>query len=958
MRLNVIMSVRESRYRSDACKSILVIFAIFLSMLIPPNVSADPYPPHSSIIITDNSEFNATNGVVGGNGSPANPFIIEGWEIWGGAAAISISNTNASFLIRNVSLYGDSSIRITNATNGVITHIETHPTSQSILIDHASNISITRTTLAYGGFSVYMTDSQNCSIDNSTLIESFTMLLILYSQNISIMDNYFGSNSRNMVIRFSSIFAQNNDFGPSSVVDVQLENDNGSIFRNNSIISYFGDGFWIYDSINTTVEENHFSDVDPAYNIPYGIGILAVNSSNINAVDNDISQRTYAIEEIDSRDCNYIGNSINRSTTGIMSVNSSGMRASRNDLMTVGPSVVLHGTSNSNLSDSNMTGTDFGIQLIQSSRIRIDNCKVNATSLTGTAIDISRSSDILATNLSILWSSTSISLDNSDNISVVGGNLSAITCAKVSYSTDILFDSNILTYGIPYFVNYGISLSNSKRISILRNEILSNSYGIFTTSTSGAWIEGNRILSGGYGLYTESSKGFSISNNLISGQEMSISIDLPAGDNPTPCSNFTISSNYFEGGIRSRQSADVIISNNTFNGTSIMLSSDNPGMRIADNKFLNWSGISLDAAHSVTIERNNFFSCGISIWGISFKDYHSNVIRSDNLVGGNPVYYVSDKATFNISNIPVGQLIIVNVTSVNISRLSIKSSWVAILLAYVDDAVIQRSNIIDNYVGVRLVNVDHTLIHHNNFINNSDQIWATPYSSEITLYLSYPFGGNYWSSYINGSDQKSGEYQNNSGADGFFDNPYLSPNGTDAYPLALPYTDMRPIAIVQISPSIGDLSTIFRFDASGSMDLEDASSLLQVRWDFNGDGIWDTDWSTNKTIDHQYSAPGQYEIHFQVRDTSGAMSNHTSLIVVGEGNPPSPSILPIVLVAAAVTLSLLGLGYSLMKVRQSSSRNANLKDGQNVQNTNQGDPSGGSGPHIIIRGSRGGGAKP
>ena len=186
MQLHMIISVRESRHQSNACKSILVISSIFLSMLIFPNVSADPYPPHFTIIISNNSEFNATNGVVSGNGSVANPFIIEGWEIWGGAAAISISNTNASFLIRNVSLYGDSSIRIVNATNGVITHIETHPTSQSILLDHASNISITRTTLAYGGFSVYMTDCQNISINNSTLIESFTMLVILNSQNIGL----------------------------------------------------------------------------------------------------------------------------------------------------------------------------------------------------------------------------------------------------------------------------------------------------------------------------------------------------------------------------------------------------------------------------------------------------------------------------------------------------------------------------------------------------------------------------------------------------------------------------------------------------------------------------------------------------------------------------------------------------------------------------------------------------
>jgi hypothetical protein len=46
---------------------------------------------------------------------------------------------------------------------------------------------------------------------------------------------------------------------------------------------------------------------------------------------------------------------------------------------------------------------------------------------------------------------------------------------------------------------------------------------------------------------------------------------------------------------------------------------------------------------------------------------------------------------------------------------------------------------------------------------------------------------------------------------------------------------------------------VFNFDASGVGDGEDAASTLQVRWDFDDDGVWDTGFSTTKTIAHDYA---------------------------------------------------------------------------------------------------------
>ena len=58
---------------------------------------------HQPIIITSNSEFTSENGVVQGDGSQNNPYIIANWTIDAGGtgSSISISGTSVYFIIKN-----------------------------------------------------------------------------------------------------------------------------------------------------------------------------------------------------------------------------------------------------------------------------------------------------------------------------------------------------------------------------------------------------------------------------------------------------------------------------------------------------------------------------------------------------------------------------------------------------------------------------------------------------------------------------------------------------------------------------------------------------------------------------------------------------------------------------------------------------------------------------------------
>jgi len=92
-----------------------------------------------------------------------------------------------------------------------------------------------------------------------------------------------------------------------------------------------------------------------------------------------------------------------------------------------------------------------------------------------------------------------------------------------------------------------------------------------------------------------------------------------------------------------------------------------------------------------------------------------------------------------------------------------------------------------------------------------------------------------------------------------------------------------PTALFTVSPSSGTTSTNFAFDASGCTDNETPASQLQVRWDFDGNGSWDTNWDTDKTQNHQYSSESTYQAKVEVKDAEGLTDTYTKSITVSNG---------------------------------------------------------------------------
>ena len=123
-----------------------------------------------------------------------------------------------------------------------------------------------------------------------------------------------------------------------------------------------------------------------------------------------------------------------------------------------------------------------------------------------------------------------------------------------------------------------------------------------------------------------------------------------------------------------------------------------------------------------------------------------------------------------------------------------------------------------------------------------------------------------------------------------------------------------PTASYSVSPSSGDVVDIFQFDASASTDDMDMSAALQVRWDWQGDGVYETTYSFEKTASHQFVEAGTYSVGLQIKD-SNDLTGTTSRSVTVTQNITSISIAP--------SVTDVGNGFTRQFVAAASDGNGN-----------------------------------
>lgn len=96
----------------------------------------------------------------------------------------------------------------------------------------------------------------------------------------------------------------------------------------------------------------------------------------------------------------------------------------------------------------------------------------------------------------------------------------------------------------------------------------------------------------------------------------------------------------------------------------------------------------------------------------------------------------------------------------------------------------------------------------------------------------------------------------------------------------------EPVANFTVSPDSGSFITVFYFDASTSTAEWEEGGSLQAQWDWEGDGIYDTEYSKILIKNHRYSEPGNYEVVLQIKNEFGWSDTESSFVFVYADSVP------------------------------------------------------------------------
>lgn len=280
--------------------------------------------------------------------------------------------------------------------------------------------------------------------------------------------------------------------------------------------------------------------------------------------------------------------------------------------------------------------------------------------------------------------------------------------------------------------------------------------------------------------------------------------------------------------------------------------------------------LSLAWSTNVQVMNNQYVDCtfGVEFDHVTYSDIRGNVIDRAAETG---IHIFSTSYFITISDN------VVNGTGV-FGGLVIEGSH---------DAVVTRNVISNNTNGGEHIGGGITLpvgswnilIFNNSLIDNVPQQAEDGNGATIRWNGTYPIGGNFWSEYV-GVDVKNGSNQDTGGPDGFIDEPRsIDGDSADYYPLMVPVpATVGPVAGFTVSPAPGEVNMSITFDASSSHHPNPAKKITGYRWDFNGDGAFDTSFSSNPVITRAYPMPGNYTVILEVEDEDG-MTDMTTVVV-------------------------------------------------------------------------------
>jgi len=210
------------------------------------------YVPHAPIRINSNVEFDVAHGVSAGNGTQANPWVLENYNIngTGYGYCIYIGNTTDYFVVRNCYLHEasgyngdwcwDSGLYLHSVQHGTIANNTVSSNDKGIILDSsASGNTIANNTVNSNSFSGIHLDLASGNI----IVNNIVSLNIWYG---IVLDHFSNSN---VVI--------NNNVSLTVNYGIDLNTATGNIIANNTVSSNSNIGIYITASSSNTIYHNN-----------------------------------------------------------------------------------------------------------------------------------------------------------------------------------------------------------------------------------------------------------------------------------------------------------------------------------------------------------------------------------------------------------------------------------------------------------------------------------------------------------------------------------------------------------------------------------------------------------------------------------------------------------------------------------------------------------------------------
>ncbi len=166
-------------------------FAVLIE--VPGQASA--LSPHSPIVILGDSDFTAANGVTQGDGTAANPYVIEGWSFDTSAGpGIQVRDTTVFFVIRDVTLNGGAwgmALVVANAAHALVQGVTVSNAGCGVRIEACTGAVVRGITARYCIEGVLLFRSDSCTVMESNFQSNNVGVEIADSTNAMIYSNTF-----------------------------------------------------------------------------------------------------------------------------------------------------------------------------------------------------------------------------------------------------------------------------------------------------------------------------------------------------------------------------------------------------------------------------------------------------------------------------------------------------------------------------------------------------------------------------------------------------------------------------------------------------------------------------------------------------------------------------------------------------------------------------------------------